>query len=290
MKIEKDMNNEQLTIRFGGDGNIKIETLTEFLDNYKILLYQINQEFGYSPDDLIIEVSPPENGSFKIKLSPKYKDLLVTSLTTLVVSTLSGLIIYHATKEEENSSIEEVKTLLEKHQIKDPKVNQYVYNIYQNTGTQQKINQTFVVVNNDSNISGLKIERDNEEIINVNQNEISELLQKTKIIETDEIPETDIVSDEQILIIKTIHFEGKGKWAFIFRGYPIKAIIKDTKFLERLSEEPFMKGDSLKVILSRKRTFDDELQTYIIDQNSYAIENVLLHKSKPKNNQKKLDM
>jgi hypothetical protein len=51
-----------------------------------------------------------------------------------------------------------------------------------------------------------------------------------------------------------------------------------------------MKGDSLKVILSWKRIFDEDLQTYIVDQNSYVIENVLNHKSKSKNNQNKLDM
>ena len=58
----------QLTINFGGNGNIKVETLTEFLDNYKQLLHIINNELGYKSDDMIIEVSPPENGSFKIKL------------------------------------------------------------------------------------------------------------------------------------------------------------------------------------------------------------------------------
>ena len=41
--------NNQLTIKFGGDGNIKIETLTDFLDEYKDLLYLINTELGYKP-------------------------------------------------------------------------------------------------------------------------------------------------------------------------------------------------------------------------------------------------
>jgi hypothetical protein len=284
------MIDNQLTIRFGGEGNIRVETLTEFLDNYKNLLYQINQEFGYSINDLVIEVSPPENGSFKIKISPKYKDLLLKSITTLVVSTLSGLILYHATRQDENSSFEEVLNILEKQDIKDKEVAQKVYNIYQNTGTQQKINQTFVIVNNDANITGLQIERDHKNVININQKEITELIENTKITETDELPKVEIISGEQILVIKTIHFEGKGKWVFIFRGCPIKALIKDETFIERLSEEPFMKGDSLKVILSWKRIFDEDLQTYIVDQNSYVIENVLNHKSKSKNNQNKLDM
>ena len=197
------MNDNQLTIRFGGEGNIRVETLTDFLDNYKNLLYQINQEFGYSINDLVIEVSPPENGSFKIKISPKYNDLLLKSLTTLVVSTLSGLILYHATRQDENSSFEEVKNILEKQDIKDKEIAQKVYNIYQNTGTQQKINQTFVIVNNDANISGLQIERDHKNVININQKEITELIENTKIIESDELPKIEIISDEQILVINS---------------------------------------------------------------------------------------
>ena len=61
---------KQLTkIKFGGDGNIKVDTLTEFLNNYLQLINLINNELGYNPNDMIIVVSPPENGSFKIKLN-----------------------------------------------------------------------------------------------------------------------------------------------------------------------------------------------------------------------------
>ena len=88
----------QITIKFEGDGNIRIQTLTDFLDNYKSLLYQINNSLGYGPDDLNIEVSPPENGSFKIKLLPKYENILLSTAGTIVASTLSGLIVYHMTK------------------------------------------------------------------------------------------------------------------------------------------------------------------------------------------------
>jgi len=57
-----------------------------------------------------------------------------------------------------------------------------------------------------------------------------------------------------------------------------------------MKNEAFRKGDALKVILSRKRNFDKDLQTYIVDQNSYVIEKVLEHKSKLTDNQKKLNL
>ena len=275
--------NNQLTIKFGGDGNIKVDTLTEFLNNYKQLLYLINNELGYNPDDMIIEVSPPENGSFKIKLKSKYKDLILEKMGDLTVGTLVGLLILFATDATQNKTEEEIKQILEDKQIVDKELPKVIYNVSQNSGANQKIQQTFIIVNNDENVKDLKIEREEREIININRNDFPKLIDQSEMLEIEEIPESDILTDEATLIIKTIHFEGHAKWAFIFRGYPIKASIKDDEFFERLKNEAFRKGDALKVVLSRKRNFDEDLQTYIVDQSSYVIDKVTEHISKTDN-------
>jgi hypothetical protein len=278
--------NNQLTIKFGGDGNIRVETLTEFLDNYKQILYLINKELGYKSNDMVIEVSPPENGSFKIKLKSKYKDLILEKMGDLTVGTFVGLLILFATNASQNKTEEEIKKILEDKQIVDKELPKIIYKIYQNSGANQKIQQTFIIVNNDENISNLKIERKEQEIINISRTEFPKLIEQTTEIEIEELPETDILTDETTLIIKTIHFEGHAKWAFIFRGYLIKASIKDNEFFERLKNEAFRKGDALKVVLSRKRNYDEDLQTYIIDQNSYVIEKVNEHIYKTDNQNK----
>ncbi|WP_308994009.1 hypothetical protein QLS71_002515 [Mariniflexile litorale] len=275
--------NNQLIIKFGGDGNIKVETLTEFLDNYKQLLYLINSELGYNPDDMIIEVSPPENGSFKIKLKSKYKELILEKMGDLTVGTLVGLLILFTTNALQNKTEEEIKEILKDKQIVDKELPRIIYNVSQNSGANQKIQQTFIIVNSDENVKGLKIERQDEEVININRDEFPKLIEQGKTLEIEELPETDLLTDEATLIIKTIHFEGHAKWAFIFRGYPIKASIKDDEFFERLKNEAFRKGDALKVVLSRKRNFDEDLQTYIVDQSSYVIEKVTEHISKTDN-------
>ncbi|MEQ9286849.1 MAG: hypothetical protein RIG77_08080 [Cyclobacteriaceae bacterium] len=274
------MAENQITVKFGGDGNIKVETLTEFLGNYKHLLYLINSELGYAPDDLVVEVSPPENGSFKIKLAPKYQNVMLNAAAGLVVSTLSGVLVYHMTKPTSSNDVEAVEQVLKEKDLSEKDLSKNVYNVYHNSGAHQTINQTFLIVNGDKNITDLNIKRDDEEIIDVKREQLKELISDSNESEVEELPKSDVLTDEAILVIKTIHFEGQGKWAFIFRGYPIKAIIKDEEFLSKLSNEPFTKGDTLKVLLSRKRTFDEELQTYLIDQTSYVIEKVLEHKSK----------
>ncbi|WAC03048.1 hypothetical protein N7U66_05315 [Lacinutrix neustonica] len=242
--------NNQLTIKFGGDGNIKVETLTDFLDEYKNLLYLINTELGYKSDDLVIEVSPPENGSFKIKIKSKYKDLILDKIGDLSVGVLLGLIAIYSANVGGKKDLEEIKSILEQKQIQNTDVPKIVYNIYQNYGAQQKIQQTFIIVNNDDNITDLKIENKEREIISIPKSEFNNVIENLSVSEIESIPESDILSDEAILIIKTIHFEGQAKWAFIFRGYPIKASIKDTDFINRLNNEAFRKGDALKVILS----------------------------------------
>jgi hypothetical protein len=284
-------NDNQLTIRFGGDGNIRVETLTDFLEQYKQVLYLINQELGYSPDDMVVEVSPPENGSFKIKLKSKYKDLILDKMGDITAATLTGLIILFATNTSQNSTKEEVEKILKERNITNLDVPNIVYNVYQNTGANQKIQQTFVIVNKDENIKNLKIENDQQEFIDIPRNEFTKLIENNIEKEKEEKPLSDTINDEAILIIKTLHFEGNAKWGFIFRGYPIKASIKDLEFIERLKSESFSKGDSLKVILSRERNYDEDLQTYIINQSSYKVQKVIEHNSKKENrNQKKLNL
>ena len=281
--------NNQLTIKFGGDGNIRVETLTDFLDEYKNLLYLINTELGYKADDLVIEVSPPENGSFKIKIKSKYKDLILDKFGDLSVGVLLGLIAIYSANTGNKKDLEEIKTIIEQKHIQDPDIPKIVYNISLNSVAQQKIQQTFIIVNNDENITNLKIENKEREIISIPKSEFPKVIEDLSISESETIPESDVLTDEAILIIKTIHFEGNAKWAFIFRGYPIKASIKDFDFFERLNNQAFTKGDVLKVVLSRTRHYDEGLQTYIVDQSSYIIDKVIEHKSKL-DNQNKLNL
>lgn len=279
----------QFTIKFGGDGNIRANTLTTFLDQYTQLLYLINNELGYNPDDLVVEVSPPENGSFKIRIKPKYKNLILDKIGDLSAATFAGLILLYAANASHTNDLDQIKQLLLEKQIKEADAPKIIYNIYQNTGARYKIEQTFIAVNKDENITDLKIEQNDYEVINVPKSEFSKIIQENIQKEIEIIPESDVLTDEATLIVKTIHFEGQAKWAFIFRGYLIKASIKDDDFIEKLNNEAFRKGDSLKVILSRKRDYDRDLLTYIVDQSSYVIDKVLQHTSKS-DNQHKLDL
>lgn len=282
--------NNQLTIKFGGDGNIKVETLTDFLEQYKQILHIINQELGYNSDDLIIEVSPPENGSFKIRLKPKYRNLILEKFGDFAAASLAGLVILYATTRTHNETLDEIKTILEEKQIVDEDVQKNVFNVYQNTEAKQKIEQTFIIVNNDENITDLIIENQNQQMISIEKSDFSKLITENKTIELDENPQSEVLTKEAILVVKTVHFEGHAKWTFIFRGYLIKASIKDNDFFEKLKTEAFRKGDTLKVILSWTRNFDEGLQTYLVDKSSYIIEKVIEHKSKPKDNQNKLNL
>jgi hypothetical protein len=277
--------NNQLTIKFGGDGNIRIETLTDFLEQYKQILYLINSELGYKPEDMIVEVSPPENGSFKIKIKSKYKDLILDKMGDLSVGVLLGLIaIFSANMDK--VTLEDVEKLLQKKELAQKDIPKVVNNIYLNSGARQKIQQTFIIVNNDENITNLKLDKNDKEVLSIDRSQFTDIINSYSDSEADEVKLSDILTDEVTLIIKTIHFEGQAKWGFVFRGYPIKASIKDPDFFGRLNNEAFRKGDVLRVTLSRKRNYDQDLQTYIVDQSSYVIDKVIEHKSKNDNQNK----
>ena len=274
------MIDNQLEIKFGGSGNINVETLTDFLENYRNLLYLINSELGYSPDDMIITVSPPENGSFKINISPRFKQVMLKSMGTVVLSTLSGLLVYHLTKPEQVASKEEIKELLIEHQIDNEEIPKYVQNLYHNSGANQQINQTFVIVQNDPNVSNLSITQDDKDVIKIDRSELSNTIMDIDNLEKQEEAKIEVETDEVMLVLKTVHFEGHAKWGFIYRGYPIRAMVRDSIFISKLGSESFRKGDTMRVLLSRRKVYDSELDTFIVDTKSYVIEEVLEHKAR----------
>ena len=90
--IENNTSTE-FQITFGGENHIRIETLTDCLEQYRQILYKINEQLGYSENDFFVEVFSPEVGSFKIKLRPKYENLLLNTITGVIAGTLSGLLL-----------------------------------------------------------------------------------------------------------------------------------------------------------------------------------------------------
>lgn len=268
-----------LTIKFGGEGNIKVETLTEFLDTYKSILHLINNQFGHSNDDFVIEVSPPENGSFKIKLSPKYKDIILNNLGNLLTGTLAGLIVLWATNND-NPTLEEIRDILKKNQTESVIKPQDVYNIYQNIDARKLINNSFKVISNDSRVTNFKMEQNSVEVVNISSSDFDSLIKSDEDLFEETDSQVKTISDTADLVIKTIHFEGGAKWGFIFRGYPIKASMKAPGIQQMLNNESFRRGDVLKVKLERKQSFDTDLGTFIVDQNSYEIVEILDHMSR----------
>ncbi|WP_430817302.1 hypothetical protein [Carboxylicivirga sp. RSCT41] len=284
------MNNE-ITIRFGGDNHIKLQTLTEFLEHYNNILYKINEEVGCAKDDLVIQVFPPEAGSFKIKISPEYQTAILNTLSAIVSGSFVVLFTLWVTKKDGKTfTFDEVKEIVKMVQKEDEeKVTPIVYNTYNNIEVKQSINQSFKVVSNDGTIQSIDITKEGTTIIDVSRNEFEDLvIDDIELQEIEAIPEEIMEDEEVIIVIKTIHFEGGAKWGFIWRGYEIKAYVRDENFLNRLNNEPFRRGDQLRVKLRKRKTFDEGLNTYVVDQKSYQILEVIEHISKP--NQGKLEL
>ncbi|QGY42176.1 hypothetical protein GM418_00450 [Maribellus comscasis] len=279
------MQNEFL-IQFGGENHIRVETLTEFLEKYRFLLYRINNNLGYSTEDLTVEVSPPENGSFRIKISPKYENQLLNTVSGILGGTMSGLILAWVLSGSNALTVEDVQKIIEGIDSKQKtEITTQVYNIYQQNDVKQTINQSFEIVSKDNNIQSLDISQNNHKIISIPKSDFPKYIKpQSELIQ--EIIETEKTEIEQVsLIVKTVHFEGSAKWGFIWRGYPIKASLKDENFIKKLSSEAFKRGDILMVKLQKRSVYNEDLNTYIIDENRYEIVEVLNHISKNSNDE-----
>lgn len=278
------MSNE-ITIRFGGDSHIKVETLIDYLDNFKYILYRINSNLGYSEDDLIIEVSPPENGSFTIKINPKYKEAMLKSLGNIVVGTVSGLIVLWCSPKQENITKDDILQIIEKIDSREKQeITNQVFDLHQNIDIKQSINNTYKIISKDESVESIDISRNDRKLIDVPKSEFKKHIKEDSEFIVDNNVSEKIDIDEATIIVKTVHFEGSAKWAFIWKGYPIKASIKDDSFLSKLSNESFKRGDILKVRLKRRLTFNADLNTFIVDEKSYEIVEVINHKSRTDNN------
>lgn len=285
------MENE-LLIRFGGGNHIRIETLTEFLDKYRFLLYKINNGLGYSESDFIVEVYPPEEGSFKIRLSPKYESQILNTFSNLVATTFAGLIILWASSQNENKlSISDVERIIERvNQNNNKEVVNQVYNNYQLTEVKQTLNQTFETVSKDGTISSLDVSLNNKEVINIPKADFHKYINKDTILAEEIVEKEKYEILEASIIIKTVHFEGNAKWTFIWNGYPIKASVKDSNFIGRMNSEAFKRGDLLKVKLQKRSVYSEDLNTYIVDEKSYEIVEVIKHSSTQENKMTSLNL
>jgi len=276
--------NDEFLIRFGGENHIRVETLTEFLDSYRLLLYRINKQLGHSENDLIVDVFPPEDGSFKIRISPKYQSQLLNTISGIVAGTLSGLLLAWILTNDKNISVDEIAKIVESIESKNKKeITQQVYNIYQEIEVRQTINQTFEIVSKDENIQSLDISQNNKEILNIPKSDFQKYIRPQTLVH-EKVLETEKIDIDKIsIVIKTVVFEGYAKWTFIWNGYPITASIKDDIFLKKMNNEAFKRGDVLQVRLKKKSIFNEELNTYIVDEKSYEILEVLNHISRNNN-------
>jgi hypothetical protein len=201
------------------------------------------------------------------------------------LAALAGLLIlWISHSNEKNLSIGDVERIIKSiNQNNNKDVVLQVYNNYQLSEVKQTLNQTFEVVSKDGTISSLDVSLNNKEVINIPKIDFHKYI-KTETILTEEIVETEKNDTvEASIIVKTVHFEGNAKWTFIWNGYQIKASVKDQKFKEKMSSEPFKRGDLLKVKLQKRSVYNEDLNTYIVDHKSYEIIEVMNHSSKSEN-------
>ena len=99
-------------------------------------------------------------------------------------------------------------------------------------------------------------------------------------------PIKEILTDKNILIIRP-SFTKDLKWDFVFQGQKISAKMEDEEMIKIIDNgEQFSKGDYMLVDLEVTKFYDSDLDTYLINKDSYKILKFKQHIQSPK--QKKL--
>ncbi|MEZ4941805.1 MAG: hypothetical protein R3D58_13075 [Saprospiraceae bacterium] len=276
-------------IEFSGDSHeLDLNTLLTSLLNFSNVIQEVQQQIA--PDAKVdIKVRAPERGSFLIDLMLSAPDAvgralslftkdnvsLVESVFSIFVDTIS--IKKHLGGEPPKEVIEtgDGQTSIENNSGQIIIVNQPVFNIYsENPKIDAFLSKSFQAIKNEEAIESLKVVKDEKPAIEIPNSSFEKMAAAGFASEIAE--RRTKVNSGVIIRAYRFSFEDYGKWGFVYEGEKITAKVSDQDFIQRVeNNEPFAKGDVLKVDLAITQEYDKAVQEYL--NKSFEVVKVIEH-------------
>ncbi|MBI5358334.1 hypothetical protein HZB69_01750 [Candidatus Amesbacteria bacterium] len=280
---------DDFTVKFDGQlHQVDVNTLIESLLSTSSVIQEINKELN--PNNKIeIKIVALTPGSFEVKymidgalavlpLIPQLLNRDNLEYAKLVIDVLIQLFnLKKILGDHEPTNVIEI----ENNQTKVEGVNGNVivynftyHNIYSKNQTiHDSLSKGFEALQDDPNITGLQIQRNNGVIFEASKTEF-DLLATKRIIKNEQTREK--IDEIANLNIFKLVFDSRFKWEFYYLGNKISAYITDKEFFEEIDrDERFGKGDILIVKLKIYQIFDPTVATYVNE--SYEILEVKQH-------------
>ncbi len=290
-------NSKDLVITFGTRGHeVSADTLLTTLFTTTSLIQEINKEL--SPEKKIeIKIKALQRGSFEVvstlSEATQSAQLAGSLFSTESINYLAGLVtiflgvieLRRFLKGGEPQQKVEVDSGIKIENIDgDVTVfDQKVVNIVLgNQSVNDLISKQFEKLNSDESVDSLTMQTDDVEPFSADRNDFVRLQEK-KIVSKESVREL-IRSGITLKILKLVWNDGN-KWAFVYDGNKISALIRDPDFFQQIDAgEKFAKGDELVVDIKIYQIYDQSIDGYV--NQDYEITKV--HSHIPRGEQLKL--
>lgn len=281
-------NAQSMMIKFEGNSHqIDANTLINALIHYQSLINIVNQAYGNGERAVKMQVNAIKKGSFVIDIS--IQETLSTLFSGDGVAYLSGLVtiasgVIGLYKKFKGKPIQGEQGIT----IKDNNItiNSEIIKVYNQPLTREAISKSIETAKDDDNVEGLTISFGDDVSTTFEREEFNECIYTDFDTET-QLPEERLLEEEAVLTITSLSFEGKNKWRFIYKGFPISMYVKDDALTKAINKgERFGKGDALRVKLRILQKYNEDYHAYT--NHSYRIIEVYEHLNTP--SQSKIDI
>ncbi len=157
-------------------------------------------------------------------------------------------------------------------------------NVKDNPKVRRGVRQTFEAIERDESIENFGLTpnlEDEEPLLQIPREDFGRLSQLPEIV-GDESKRRPQKNRAVIIVLKPWVDASKHKWSFEWNGVPMSAYVKDEGFIERVKnhEIRFGNGDALDITIEYFQDYDENLDVWINDTQSYLV--TIVHSYIPK--------
>ena len=279
---------ENMKITFEGQTHsIDANTLINVLSYYQVIISEANRIYGDGAKDIDVKVNAPVRGSFVVDIS-LVQTIVEQLFNRSSVEYLAGLsaVIGGAYKLYRHFYGRPIKTEEDKQQartiinVKGDLVVKTT-NVYNLRITREAISKTIETADADTSVEGLTLsESGDDRGVTFSKDDFKKYIYDDFDTEED-TPDERNVDVDAILIILSLNFEPGGRWAFMYEGFKISVIVKDSAIAKHIDEGArFGKGDAIRVKLRKIQQYNKRYKTF--ENKGYKILEFYKHIPAPK--------
>lgn len=281
----RKLDGDEVVIHFGGTlKSVDAYTFANSLVSFADTIREINKVVD--PKRAIeVRVEALSPGSFRAKIKKFQKGIkgFFSDGASNVFWGLVGALIYdNLFDEEPNLIIKDDSVIYEygRDRIIVPReAHTHFKNVRKKESISRNVQRTFAAIEKDGAVENFGLTKDIDDktlLVEFTREEIEKIAVGAATMRDPERQRERTIQD-RLIILKAWLKPGKNKWSFDWNGVPIAAPIVDDVFLQRLADHEVSigVGDAIDATIYFRQEYNEQLSTWVTDQNSYSILSVI---------------